>query len=148
MGRNLLIAASLGAFLLAASPVAFAGVSADIAAKNALMKAGAKVWAGYLKAYAKNIKKPNVAKLAADISKVQSKFSKSEAKIQGKYPCPPFCFQVRPPGDCSNCPPVCPPPCSMEPCPPFCPGHPYEAFWPLSGSPSGAFLDAASAMLD
>ncbi len=71
---------------LVASPVRAAGDPAA-ACTDAKAKTTGKKAAALLKAYGKNIKKPNPAKLASDISKAQSKMTKGFVKAEGKGGC-------------------------------------------------------------
>jgi hypothetical protein len=78
----------LAVFLLTlvASPVHAAGGPAA-ACTEAKARAAGKKAAALLKAYGKNIKKPEPAKLAASISKAQSKMTKGFLKAEGKGGC-------------------------------------------------------------
>jgi hypothetical protein len=66
---------------------AHAGVDPRVACKEKKAKATAKKAADLLKAFGKNEKKPNPTKLAVDISKAQSKFTKSFIKAENASGC-------------------------------------------------------------
>jgi hypothetical protein len=96
MDRSLIAMTGLGALLLAALP---AGAAVDQAArcpvvdqaarcKEAKAKETGKKASGLMKAFGKNAKKPSAAKLAQDLSKVQSKFTKGFSKADAKAECP------------------------------------------------------------
>jgi hypothetical protein len=72
--------------ILVASPVHAAGGPAA-ACTEAKAKATGRKAAALMKAYGKNIKKPEPAKLAASISKAQSKMTKGFLKAEGKGGC-------------------------------------------------------------
>jgi pimeloyl-ACP methyl ester carboxylesterase len=75
------------AILLAVTPLARAGTDPADACKNAKAKAAGKKAADLLKAYGKDAKKEDAAKLASSISKAQSKFTKSFNKAESKGGC-------------------------------------------------------------
>ncbi len=64
------------AFFTLAGTIADAGVAASALCKDKKAKATGKKASGILKAFGKNLKVPNAVKLASDISKAQSKFTK------------------------------------------------------------------------
>ncbi len=72
--------------ILVASPVHAAGDPAA-ACTEAKAKAAGRKAAALMKAYGKNIKKPEPAKLAASISKAQSKMTKGFLTAEGKGGC-------------------------------------------------------------
>ena len=95
MERILIAMTGLGALLLAALP---AGAAVEQAArcpvvdqaarcKEAKARETGKKAFGLLKAFGKNTKKPNAARLAQDISKVQSKFAEGFSKADGRGGC-------------------------------------------------------------
>jgi hypothetical protein len=79
MFRRLVFAIALGVFVCAGSPAQAAG---DLAAtcKEAKARTAGKKAFDLLKAFGKNGKKPDAAKLAGDVSKAQSKFTKGFGK--------------------------------------------------------------------
>jgi hypothetical protein len=79
---------SFAAFCFASS-IAPAYASADPAAvcREGKAKAAGKKVSALLKAIGKNIKKPNPAKLSADVSKAQSKFTQAFSKAESKGGC-------------------------------------------------------------
>jgi hypothetical protein len=78
--RALLGAVALGASLIAGS--AHAGLDLESVCKDKKFKATGLKTSDLLKAFGKNIKKKNVAKFTADISKAQSKFTKRFTKAE------------------------------------------------------------------
>jgi hypothetical protein len=80
------IAIVLGIFAVACSP-AHAAVDPAVACMQKKAKATGKKAADLLKAFGKNVKQANPAKLAADISKAQSKFTKGFTKAESKDSC-------------------------------------------------------------
>jgi hypothetical protein len=79
---------TLGAIVLAiaflAGSAAHAAVDPAVACRNSKAKATGKKASDVLKALGKNVKKPNGTKLAADISKAESKFTKAFTKAEAK----------------------------------------------------------------
>ena len=86
MVRKLALAISFGAFIVA-STAAHAGVPGDALCKEQKSKAAGKKTFDLLKAFGKNIKKANDAKLDLDISKAESKFTKGFSKAESKGQC-------------------------------------------------------------
>lgn len=84
MARSVLSAIVLGLFL---STNAHAGTDPGASCKDAKAKASGKKASALLKAYGKNVKKADGTRLAASISKAESKFTKSFAKAEGKGGC-------------------------------------------------------------
>jgi hypothetical protein len=84
--NRIVVAIAIASVWLTAS-AAFAGSDPAAACKSAKAKAAGKKAGSLLKAAGKNIKKPNPLKLGADVSKAQSKFSKSFTKAEGKGGC-------------------------------------------------------------
>ena len=84
MARSVLSAIVLGLFLAA---IAHAGSDPGASCKDAKAKASGKKAAALLKAHGKNQKKPNAVKLGSDVSKAQSKFTKSFVKAESKGGC-------------------------------------------------------------
>jgi beta-glucosidase len=86
MLSKLAVAVALGVFFCAGSPAQGAG---DLAAncKEAKAKTAGKKAFDLLKAFGKNGKKPNHAKLAGDVSKAQSKFTKGFSKAESSGAC-------------------------------------------------------------
>jgi hypothetical protein len=78
---RLVLAIVLGVFV-GAGAVAEAAVDPAIACKEKKAKATGKKASDLMKAFGKNIKKSNAAKLATDISKAQSKFTKAFTKAE------------------------------------------------------------------
>jgi hypothetical protein len=70
-----------------AGPPAYAAVARDLKCKDAKAKAAGIRAFSLLKAFGKNTKKPNAAKLAQAVSKVQSKFDKGFAAAEQKGGC-------------------------------------------------------------
>ena len=83
--RTFGLLASLAVFSVAV-PVR-AGTDPGARCKDAKAKAAGKKASALLKAVGKNEKKQNLAKLAQDVSKAQSKFTKSFAKAESKGGC-------------------------------------------------------------
>jgi len=85
MVRRMFATIAVGLFVVAGSSV-HAAVDAGDLCKEAKAKAAGKKAFDLLKAFGKNTKKPNDARLAQDISKAQSKFTKdfSKAEIPGQ----------------------------------------------------------------
>jgi hypothetical protein len=77
---------ALGVFVIVGSP-AHGAVDPVAACKQKKAKVTGKKAADLLKALGKNEKKPNATKLAADISKAQSKFTKGFTKAESKDGC-------------------------------------------------------------
>ena len=77
----------LTAVLVGVAPVVFAGVSPESRCKDAKAKATGNKAAAVLKAAGKNAKSPSPARLARDVSKAQSKFTKAFVKAEGKGGC-------------------------------------------------------------
>jgi hypothetical protein len=75
------IAIPLGIFALSCSP-AHAAADALLVCTEKKVKATGKKAADLLKAFGKNTKKPNATKLAQDVSKAQSKFTKAFTKAE------------------------------------------------------------------
>ncbi len=86
MSRIVVVAIVIGVVCLAGTAV-HAGGDPAAACKSAKAKAAGKKAGSLLKAAGKNIKKPNPLKLGADVSKAQSKFTKSFTKAEGKGGC-------------------------------------------------------------
>jgi len=84
--RTILTAIAVGV-LVVASSAAYAGVAADAQCKEKKAKATGKKAADLLKALGKNVKKTDAAKLAQNISKAQSKFTKAFGKAEEKGGC-------------------------------------------------------------
>jgi len=85
MLKMLLTAIALIAFV-AASPVS-AGLEEEAKCKEAKAKAAGKEAFDLMKAFGKNLKKPNEAKLAGAISKARSKITKGFSKSEDKGEC-------------------------------------------------------------
>jgi hypothetical protein len=85
MMRTLALVIGLGAFLVA-GPVQ-AGTDPADSCRDSKAKTAGKKASGLLKAYGKNIKKPNPVKLGQDVSKAQSKFTKGFVKAESKGGC-------------------------------------------------------------
>jgi hypothetical protein len=85
MVRTLALAMSLGALLIAGT--AQAGVPGDALCKEKKAKATGKKASDLLKAFGKNVKTPDPTKLAADVSKAESKFTKGFLKAEEKGKC-------------------------------------------------------------
>jgi hypothetical protein len=81
------VAIALGIFI-AADSAAQAGVNPRAVCKEKKAKAAGKKTADLLKAFGKNTKKPNGAKLDSDISKARSKFTKGFTKAEATGTCP------------------------------------------------------------
>jgi hypothetical protein len=82
------LASSLVVVLLAmCAPAVHAATDPASACTDAKAKAAGKKAGALLKAYGKNIKKSNPAKLAQDVSKAQSKLTKAFVKAEGKGGC-------------------------------------------------------------
>jgi len=88
MLRKLVTAFALGflVLVLAGSSVGAAVDAADLCKEKKAKAAGKKAF-DLLKAFGKNQKKPNAAKLGSDVSKAQSKFTKGFIKAEGKGAC-------------------------------------------------------------
>jgi hypothetical protein len=86
MARKLLVGLTVGALVLGAA-LAQAGTDPADACKDSKAKATGKKAFNLLKAYGKNQKKPNAVKLGSDVSKAQSKFTKSFVKAESKGGC-------------------------------------------------------------
>lgn len=86
MTANIPLSLVLGAAFLLAGPV-HAGTDPADACKNAKAKATGKKASDLLKAIGKNVKKADPVKLAASISKAQSRLTKSFVKAEGKGGC-------------------------------------------------------------
>jgi cysteine-rich repeat protein len=86
MQPKVILVIGLAAFLCAHPPAA-AAVDAHAVCKEKKAKATGKKAAEVLKAFGKNAKKPNATKLAADISKAESKFTKAFTKQEAKGGC-------------------------------------------------------------
>jgi hypothetical protein len=86
MMRKLVVLVALGTFVSAGS-VALAGGDPIAKCKFSKAKTTGKKAFAILKAFGKNEKKPNAAKLAAGISKAQSKFTKGFTKAESKGGC-------------------------------------------------------------
>ena len=87
MSSKLVVVIGLGVFLVTGSP-AYAGVNPPALCKEAKARAAGKKAFDLLKAFGKNTKVPNDPKLAQDISKAQSKFTKSFVTADAVGPCP------------------------------------------------------------
>jgi len=88
MLHSSILAITLGLFLTAPfATVALAGSDPGASCKDAKAKAAGKKAASLLKAYGKNKKKPDSVKLAAGVSKAQSKLTKSFVKAESKGGC-------------------------------------------------------------
>jgi len=85
MVRTLTVIMSLGVLLVAGTVQA--GVAPDALCKEKKAKAAGKKAADLMKAFGKNIKKTDTAKLAEDVSKAQSKFTKAFTKAEGAGGC-------------------------------------------------------------
>lgn len=83
---------SLG--LMVVGSVAPAGVEPPVLCKDKKAKATGKKTLLHLKAYGKDAKKPNGEKLAADISKSESKFQKAFSKAEANGGCDPGGYAV------------------------------------------------------
>jgi hypothetical protein len=83
MVKKLALAVGLGAFLLSGA-VVYAAADPVAGCKNSKLKATGKKASDVLKSFGKNIKKPNGTKLAGDVSKAESKFTKSFTKAEAK----------------------------------------------------------------
>ena len=83
--RALVLALGLGAFLMGGP--AHAATDPAAACKDTKAKTTGKKASALLKAYGKNIKKPDPAKLAGSISKAQSKMTKGFVKAESKGGC-------------------------------------------------------------
>jgi hypothetical protein len=81
MVKRIALALGLGVFLMAGT-AAYAGVAADATCKDKKAKETGKKALGKLKAFGKNQKATNTAKLASDLSKAQSKFTKGFTKAE------------------------------------------------------------------
>ena len=86
MQRKIFVAVGLAVFVCAAS-VGFADVMDTARCKEAKAKTAGKKASDSLKAFGKNLKRPNPAKLASDISKADSKFMKGFSKAEAKSGC-------------------------------------------------------------
>jgi hypothetical protein len=86
MARKLIVAVAVGTLVLGGA-LAHAGTDPADACKDSKAKATGKKAFNLLKAYGKNHKKPNPVKLGSDVSKAQSKFTKSFVKAEGKGGC-------------------------------------------------------------
>jgi hypothetical protein len=86
MPSKLSVAIALGIFIVVTSS-AHAGVDPAAACKQKKANATGKKAADLLKAFGRNEKKPNAAKLSADVSKAQSKFTKGFTKAEAKGGC-------------------------------------------------------------
>jgi hypothetical protein len=89
MVKRLVLAIGIAAFVLGGMPV-HAGVHPGDLCKEKKDKAAGKKAFDLLKAFGKNTKKPNDPKLAQDISKAQSRFTKGFQKADAVGPCPFF----------------------------------------------------------
>jgi hypothetical protein len=87
MMRTIAIAISLGFLVSAGAVNVRAATDPADACTDAKAKAAGKKASGLLKAYGKNIKKSNPAKLAQDVSKAQSKLTKAFVKAESKGGC-------------------------------------------------------------
>jgi hypothetical protein len=87
MLKKLALALGLGAFLLSGTTLVYAAADPAASCKNAKLKGTGKKAFDLLKALGKNIKKPDDAKLAGGVSKAQSKFTKSFTKAENKGGC-------------------------------------------------------------
>jgi hypothetical protein len=85
MERIAIVAVALGALLFAGA--AQEGVAADALCKQKKAKATGKKASDILKAFGKNVKKSNADKLAADVSKAESKFTKAFTKAESSGTC-------------------------------------------------------------
>jgi len=85
MVRTLALVMTLGTFLVAGTTQA--GVPGDALCKEKKAKAAGKKAADLMKAFGKNIKKPDAVKLAESVSKAQSKFTKGFTKAEAKGEC-------------------------------------------------------------
>ncbi len=85
MVKTLALAMSLGALLIAGT--AQAGVPGDALCKEKKAKATGKKASDLLKAFGKNVKAPDPTKLAADVSKAESKFTKGFTKAEDPDAC-------------------------------------------------------------
>jgi hypothetical protein len=81
MIKKVVLALGLGVFL-AAGTTANAGALPDATCKDAKLKGMGGNASNLLKAFGKNIKAPNTAKLSGDISKAQSKMTKAFTKAE------------------------------------------------------------------
>jgi hypothetical protein len=86
MAKKFALIITVAAFVGAGS-LAYAAADPPAVCKDKKAKATGKKVAGLLKAFGKNEKKPYPAKLAVDISKAQSKFTKSFTKAESKSGC-------------------------------------------------------------
>jgi hypothetical protein len=87
MVKRLVLAIGIAAFVLGGPP-AYASVDPGDLCKEKKDKAAGKKAFDLLKAFGKNTKVPNDPKLAQDISKAKSKFTKSFVTADGVGPCP------------------------------------------------------------
>ena len=85
--KRLVLAIGIAAFVLG-GPIAHASVDPGDLCKEKKDKAAGKKAFDILKAFGKNTKVPNDPKLAQDISKAQSKFTKGFQKADAAGPCP------------------------------------------------------------
>jgi hypothetical protein len=127
MARKLFIALTVGALMLGGA-IAQAGTDPADACKDSKAKATGKKAFNLLKAYGKNQKKPNPLKLGSDVSKAQSKFTKSFVKAEGKGGCLTIADSTA---------------IEMK-----VDAFVVDVIEEVSPSPSGAFLDATGGALD
>ena len=85
MVKTLTLLMGIGAFLVTGT--AQAGVAGDALCKEKKAKAAGKKAVDFMKAFGKNIKKPDDAKLAQDIAKAESRFTKGFSKAEDKGGC-------------------------------------------------------------
>jgi endonuclease/exonuclease/phosphatase family metal-dependent hydrolase len=83
---NLVLAVAVGLLLVTGCP-SHAGVDQALLCKEKKAKAAGKKAFDLLKAFGKNVKKPNAAKLGSDSSKAESRFAKGFAKAEGNGLC-------------------------------------------------------------
>jgi hypothetical protein len=86
MSSKAITAAIVGVFIAAGSP-AHAGSDPGAVCKEKKAKATGKKASDLLKAFGKNVKKPNATKLGQAVSKAQSKFTKGFTKAESKDGC-------------------------------------------------------------
>jgi hypothetical protein len=86
MLTKLVATIAVGVFMIGGSNL-YAGVDPGDLCKEKKAKAAGKKAFDLLKAFGKNIKKPNGAKLDQDVSKAQSKFTKGFDKAESKDGC-------------------------------------------------------------
>jgi hypothetical protein len=82
MASRFVVAIALGVLVLAASPAQAAVDPGDTCKERKAKAAGKKVFE-LLKAFGENIERENLTKLGSDISKAQSKFTRSFTKAEG-----------------------------------------------------------------